>query len=90
VLFVDDSSVIINELNVIPLERKLNIVFRLMNEWFNLNMLSLNFDKTCCVHFLAKQNFTNKLNTEYENKFLLELNEVKFLWITLDNINSCG
>jgi hypothetical protein len=88
ILFADDTSVIINELNHKHLERKLNVVFKLMNEWFNLNMLSLNFDKTCCVQFLTKLNFNNKLNIEYENKSLIELNEVKFLGLTLDNINS--
>lgn len=56
-----------------------------MNEWFNLNMLSLNLGKTCCVNFSAKHNFTKKLNIEYGNRTLLESNEVKFLGMTLDN-----
>ena len=59
-----------------------------MNEWINLNMLSLYFDDMCCMHILAKQNFTNKLNIAYENTILLESNEVKFLSINLDNISS--
>jgi hypothetical protein len=42
VLFADDTSVIINESNFINFERKLNMVFKLMNEWFNSNLLSLN------------------------------------------------
>jgi hypothetical protein len=59
-----------------------------MNEWFNSTMLSLNLDKTCCMKFSAKQDFINKLYIEYGNKHLLELNKVKFLGITLDNIIS--
>jgi hypothetical protein len=47
-----------------------------MNEWFNSNMLSLNLDKTCCMKFSAKQDCINKLNIEYGNKNLLELNEI--------------
>jgi hypothetical protein len=45
VLFADDTSVIINESNFIILERKRNTVFKLMKEWFNLNLLSLNLGK---------------------------------------------
>jgi hypothetical protein len=55
VLFIDDTSVIINDSNFVHLESKLTVVFRLMNEWFNLNLLSLNFNKTCCMQFTAKK-----------------------------------
>jgi hypothetical protein len=79
--FADDTSVIINELNFIQLERKLCMMFRLMNEWFK----SLNFDKTCFVQFIAKNKFINKLNIEYDDKLLSESNEVKFSGMTLDN-----
>jgi hypothetical protein len=65
---------------------KLIIMLKLMKEWFHSNMLSLCFDKNCCMKFSAKQDYINKLNIEYGNKSLLELNEVKFLGMTLDNI----
>ena len=85
VLFADDTSVIVDDLNFMQLGKKLTTVFRAMNDWFNLNMLSLNLGKTCCVNFSAKHNFTKKLNIEYGNRTLLESNEVKFLGMTLDN-----
>jgi hypothetical protein len=56
-----------------------------MNEWFKSNILSLNFDKTCFVQFIAKYKFINKLNIEYNDKLLSESNEVKFLGMALDN-----
>jgi len=37
VLFADDSSVIISEPCLMNFERKLNIVFQIMKEWFNSN-----------------------------------------------------
>jgi hypothetical protein len=58
VLFAGDTSVIINELNFNHLEEKLNLPLKLMNEWFKLNILSLNYDKTCCMKFAAKQDYT--------------------------------
>jgi hypothetical protein len=68
------------------LENKLITLLKLIEEWFHSNMFSLNFDKTCCMKFSAKQDYINKLNIGYGNKNLVELNEVKFLGITLDNI----
>jgi hypothetical protein len=88
VLFADDTSVIINESNFINFERKLNMIFKATNEWFNTNLLSLNLGKTYCMQFLTKNNLANRLCIEYNNKSLLESNEVKFLGITLDNIIS--
>jgi hypothetical protein len=40
------------------------------------------------MKFSAKQDFINKLHIEYGNKNLLELNEIKFVGIKLDNIIS--
>jgi hypothetical protein len=40
------------------------------------------------MKFSAKRDFINKLNIEYGNKNLIELNEIKFLGMKLDNIIS--
>jgi hypothetical protein len=56
-----------------------------MNEWFNSNMLSLNYEKTRCMKFSAKYDFTNSLRIKYNNKNLLEANKVKFSGMILDN-----
>jgi hypothetical protein len=49
-------------------------------------MPSLNLEKTSCMKVSTKHVYTNKLNTEYRNKNLLQLNEVIFLGMTFDNI----
>jgi uncharacterized membrane protein len=56
-----------------------------MNEWFNSNMLPLNYDKTCHMKFSAKHDCTNTLRIKYNNTNLLETNNVKFLGMILDN-----
>jgi hypothetical protein len=56
ILFADDTSVIISEPFLLNFERKLNIVFQIM-EWFNSNLLSLNFDKTYYMQFVTKNKF---------------------------------
>jgi len=85
VLFADDTSVIISEPCLMNFERKLNIVFQIMKEWFNSNFLSLNFDKTYYMQFITKNKFLNKINIKHDNKMILQTNFVKFLGITIDN-----
>jgi hypothetical protein len=64
VLFTDDTSVIINELNCSDLEIKVTFLLELVNEWFHSNMLSLNLEKTSCMKFSTKHDYTDKLNIE--------------------------
>jgi hypothetical protein len=52
------------------LENKLTLLLELMNEWFHSNMLSLSLEKTSCMKFSTKHDYTNKLNIEYRNKNL--------------------
>jgi len=54
ILFADDTSLIINDPNLINFERNVNTNFRIVNEWFNSNFLSLNFDKTYYMQFITK------------------------------------
>jgi hypothetical protein len=82
VLFADDTSVIISESCSANFERKLNIVFQIMKEWFNSNFHSLNFDKTYYMQFITKNKFLNKTNFEHDNKMILQTNFVKFLGIS--------
>jgi hypothetical protein len=86
ILFADDTSVLINNYNFRDLENKLTFLLTLMNEWFYSNMLSPNLDKTGCMKFSIKQDYFNKLNIVFRNKNLQELNEVKFLGVTIDNL----
>jgi len=85
VLFADDTSVIISEPCLMNFERKLNIVFQIMKEWFNSNFLSLNFDKTYYMQFITKNKFLNKINIEHDYKMILQKNFIKFVGITVDN-----
>jgi hypothetical protein len=73
--------VTINQLNFNNLEEKFILLLQLMNEFFNSNMLSLNYD----TKFSAKHDCTNSLRAKYNNKNLLETNNVKFLGMILDN-----
>ena len=84
ILFADDTSVIINDPDLMNFEWKLNTNFRIVNEWFNSNFLSLNFDKTYYMQFITKNKILNNLNIEYNNKTIIQANFIKFLGLTLD------
>jgi len=66
-------------------ERNLNIVFKALKEWFNSNLLFLNFDNAYYIQFIIKNKSLNKINVERENKMKIQTNFVKFLGITVDN-----
>jgi hypothetical protein len=61
------------------------LLLKLTNEWFNLNMLTLNYDKTYCMKFSAKYDCTKLLKIKYNNKDVVESNNVKFLGMILDS-----
>jgi RNA processing factor Prp31 len=68
VLFDDDTSVIVSNPNLTDFERDINMVFKNMNEWFSVNLHSLNFCKSQFMQFLIKNGSLNKINIEYNNK----------------------
>ena len=84
-LFADDTSVITNDPDLTKFERNLNKNFRIIKEWFNSNLLSLNFDKTYYTQFVTKNKISNNINIKYDNKMIIHANFVKFLGITVDN-----
>jgi hypothetical protein len=51
--------------------------FKNMNEWFNENLLSLNFDKTYFMKFQTKNNSHNKMNITNKNKIISDTSNLK-------------
>jgi hypothetical protein len=71
-LFADDTSVIINEPCLTDFESNLNIVFTIINKWFNYNFLLLNLDKTYYMQFITKNKSSNNINIEHDNKMIIQ------------------
>jgi hypothetical protein len=66
-------------------ERNINMVVKNMNEWFNVNLLSLNFDKTYFMKFQTKNNSLIEVNITNNNKIISYTSNLKFLGIIIDN-----
>jgi len=64
---------------------RVKAVFEQLNNWFNLNLLPSNFDKTNFINFKTKN--THNLDTllEYDNRCISNTYYTNFLDITLEN-----
>ena len=56
-----------------------------INEWFTINSLSLNFNKTNYVHFSTKLNTKTDININYEDLQTNNTYNTKFLGLIIDN-----
>ena len=43
ILFADGTSIIVTDSNIVDFQLNMNVVFEQLNNWFNVNLLSLNF-----------------------------------------------
>jgi hypothetical protein len=59
-----------------------------IQEWFNANLISLNWEKTHFMHFTTKNNPFNTFDIVYKDKKLTTVDSIKFLGLTLDNLLS--
>jgi hypothetical protein len=85
VLFADDTSIIITDINKLNFEINLKQTFKYINTWFTSNLLALNFDKTQYMEFrpMNYYNVTTKVN--YEQISLTNVTETKFLGLIIDD-----
>jgi hypothetical protein len=60
-------------------------VFGKINDWFKINLLSLNFDKTYYVQFLTKNNHEINIHISYGNKLITNIHSTNFLGLITDS-----
>jgi len=54
VLFAHDTSLIVSNLDSIKFRDDANKILQHIQEWFNANLISLNWEKTHFMHFTTK------------------------------------
>ena len=67
------------------MQKDLNIAFEQLINWFKLNLLLLNFDKTYFIQFNNKSNYTSEIQINCEDKQISIANETKFLGLFINN-----
>ena len=60
-------------------------VFKILNDLFKQNILSLNFTKTQVTNFTTKNNNQIEININFNNKFIPTIIYTKFLVLTVDH-----
>jgi hypothetical protein len=73
ILLADDTSVLITNQNVYKFQNDLNTAFGQIAKWFQVNLLSLNLNKTYFIQFSNKSlNYPDINITHENNKFQSE------------------
>jgi hypothetical protein len=86
VLFDDDTSLIISNPDSINFRDDVNNkVLQHIHEWFDANLISLNWEKTHFMQFTTKNNLFSIIDIIYKDKKLTTVDRINFLGLTLDN-----
>ena len=85
VLFVDDTSIIITDSNKLDFNTNINETFQVINTWFEVNLLTLNFNKTQYLEFRTKNYYNVNTHITYNQKSISNAMETKFLGLTTDD-----
>jgi hypothetical protein len=88
VLFADDTSVIVSDPNLLNFKNNLISSFKQLNEWFDINFLSLNYNRTEYIHFRTTKSQTIQLDISYNNRCISNGINAWFLGITVDSLLS--
>lgn len=83
-LFADDTAIVYVEPNRELLEQKMRQDLKLLNQWFGVNSLSLNTDKTKGMLFNAGPN-VNPPNLQIRNRTIEFVSNHKYLGVYLNN-----
>jgi hypothetical protein len=85
VLFADDTSIIVSSPSMANFKNDLTLAFEQLNTWFNTNLLSLNYNKMECVQFRTTNSLTIQIDISYNNRYIVNSTNTRFLCITLDS-----
>jgi len=85
VLIADDSSKIITNPLSFCFYKEINKLFTDINDWFNANLLSFNFDKSYFLQFSTENTSLTNWNITYDDKGVSIIPNMNFLGIIIDN-----
>jgi len=84
-LYVDDTSIIVTSPNVENVETKIDNIFGDINNWFKVNQLILNYNKTYYLQFNTKNSWDYDLKLNYQGNYIKNSSNTKFLGLIIDD-----
>jgi hypothetical protein len=85
IIFADDTNILFAHSNLTDFNKNTCIVFTTLNKWLRANQLSLNFNTTNYVYFTTKKNMSVNLKIGFNNNFITNSSNTKFLGMTMNN-----
>jgi hypothetical protein len=84
VLFADDTSLIITDTNTQKFNTTINQLFYNVSNWFNSNLLTLNYNKTHYVEYRTKNYYQIQTKVRYEGNITPTHTATKFLGLIIN------
>jgi hypothetical protein len=84
-LYADDTSITVTSPNLENYETQINKIFRDINNWFKLNRLVLNYNKTHYLQFNKKNSREYVLKLNYQGNYVNSSPHTKFLGFIIDD-----
>jgi hypothetical protein len=84
-LYADDTSIIVTSPNLENFETKINNIFGDINNWFKLNQLILNYNKTHYLQFNMKNSWDYDFKLNYQGNYVTISLNTKFLGFIIDD-----
>jgi len=84
-LFADDTIIYNQSHEIADAQQKLQNDLKNLESWFNNNNLHVNVDKSCCMQVSSRSNHSHDLRLCLNDESLLQVNETKYLGVTLCN-----
>ena len=86
VIYADDVSVLLTASNEAELTTQISHMLDYLTEWFSVNGLILNTDKTNIMKFSPSNRQNNSFQFTHHTKLLVAANNTKFLGLNLTNM----
>jgi len=84
-LYVDDTSITVTSPNLENFETKVDKIFGDINNWFKVNQLILNYNKTHYFQFNMKNSWDYDLKLNYQGNYVQSSSNTKFLGLIIDD-----
>ena len=85
ILFADDTSIIISNRDKQEFKSNLESVMDIAINWFQNNLLSMNYEKTHFLQFLTKQHKKSNVKIVVPDPIIPNVNSTNFLGMTIDS-----
>jgi hypothetical protein len=82
-IFADDTNIIIIHSNLTDFKEEINIVVVKISNWFQNNLLILNFNKTHYMHFTTKSKLAVDIHISHKINPIINMYSTNFLGLTL-------